>query len=141
MDTMGWLFSDYNNSRRHQSNIDAQFVTNAAAEKSKKTGSEIQILRTAVDKLILINRALWEIIAESQGLTEEYLLDKVNEIDLRDGVRDGKMREPLRKCDSCGRVLQQGYVKCIYCGTKYEGANLFHNINTESRDDMAQGLI
>ena len=112
----------------------------AAAKKSMDARSEVQVLRAAIDKLILVDRALWEIVAESQGLTEEYLLNKVNEIDLRDGVLDGKMREPIRKCASCGKVLQQGYAKCIYCGMKNEGTNLFQSINTESRNDLAQGL-
>jgi hypothetical protein len=119
--------------------LDVAAIT-AAAKKSMDARSEVQVLRTAIDRLILVDRALWEIIAESQGLTEEYLLNKVNEIDLRDGVLDGKMREPLRKCSSCGKMLQQGYVKCIYCGTKNEVANPFQSINTESRNDLAQGL-
>ena len=113
----------------------------AAAKKAMDARSEVQVLRAAIDKLILVNRALWEIIAESQGLTEEYLLNKVNEIDLRDGVLDGKIRIPVRKCASCGRMLQQGHEKCIYCGTKDESADPFQNINTDSRNDLAQGLI
>ena len=112
----------------------------AAAKKSADARSEVQVLRVAIDKLILVNRALWEIISESQGLTDEYLLNKVNEIDMRDGVLDGKMREPVRKCSSCGRILQQGYVKCIYCGIKNEAANPLQSINTDSRNDLAQGL-
>jgi hypothetical protein len=112
-----------------------------AAKKATDARSDVQAMRAAIDKLILVDRALWEIIAESQGLTEEYLLDKVNEIDLRDGVLDGRMREPVRKCASCGKILQQGYLKCIYCGTKNEVANPFQNINTDSRDDSAQGIV
>ena len=113
----------------------------AAAKKAMDARSEVQVLRVAIDKLILVNRALWEIIAESQGLAEEYLLNKVNEIDLRDGVLDGKIRIPVRKCASCGRMLQQGHEKCIYCGTKDESADPFQNINTDSRNDLAQGLM
>jgi hypothetical protein len=119
--------------------VDVAAIT-AAAKKAMDARSEVQVLRAAIDKLILLDRALWEIIAESQGLTEEYLLDKVNEIDLRDGVLDGRMREPIRKCASCGKILQQGYLKCIYCGTKNEVANPFQSINTETRNDLAQGL-
>jgi hypothetical protein len=113
----------------------------AAAKKAMDARSEVQVLRVAIDKLILVNVALWEIIAESQGLTEEDLLNKVNEIDLRDGVLDGKIRPPVRKCASCGRMLQQGHEKCIYCGTKDKSADPFQNINTDSRNDLAQGLI
>jgi hypothetical protein len=113
----------------------------SAAKKAMDARSEVQVLRVAIDKLILVNVALWEIIAESQGLTEEDLLNKVNEIDLRDGVLDGKIRPPVRKCASCGRMLQQGHEKCIYCGTKDKSADPFQNINTDSRNDLAQGLI
>ena len=141
MDTLGGLFSDYYGSRQHQSNIDAQFVANAAAEKSKKIGSEIQVLRTAIDRLILMNRALWEILAESRGLTDEYLLNKIKEVDLRDGALDGKIKQPVRKCASCGKILPVGRENCLYCGTKNEGADPFHAINTESRNDLAQGLM
>jgi hypothetical protein len=112
----------------------------AAAKKAMDARSDVQVLRTAIERLVLVNRALWEIIAESQGLTEEDLLSKVNEIDLRDGVLDGKIREPVKKCASCGKVLQQGYIKCIYCGTKNESANPFQGINTDSRNGLAQGL-
>ena len=115
-------------------------AADAAAIKATDARSDVQVLRAAVDKLILVDRALWEIIAETHGLTEEYLLNKVNEIDMRDGALDGKMREPIRKCSSCGKVLQQGRTKCIYCGTKDEGANPFQNINTDPRNNLAQGL-
>jgi hypothetical protein len=113
----------------------------AAAKKAMDARSDVQVLRVAIDKLILVNIALWEIIAESQGLTEEYLLNKVNEIDLRDGVLDGKLRPPVRKCASCGRMLQQSHAKCIYCGTKNECADPFQSINTDSRDDLVQGIM
>jgi rRNA maturation endonuclease Nob1 len=141
MDSLGGLFSDYNDSRQHQSSIDAQFIANAAAKKAINASSEIEVLRTAIDRLILINRALWEIIAESRGLTDEYLIKKVKEIDLRDGVLDGKIRQPVRKCASCGKILPAGRENCLYCGTKNEGVDPFHTINTESRNDLAQGLM
>ena len=137
--TAGRGFVRYDDGIAPETAADVAAIT-AAAKKSMDVRSEVQVLRAAIDKLILVNRALWEIIAASQGLTEEYLINKVNEIDLRDGVLDGKMREPIKKCASCGKVLQLGHVKCVYCGTKNEGADPFQSINTESRNDMAQGL-
>jgi uncharacterized OB-fold protein len=74
---------------------------------------------------MLIARALWETIAEEKGLTDEYIINKVNEIDLRDGRADGKMQTAIRQCPSCGRNLFVGHRKCLYCGAEDVGGNPF----------------
>ena len=120
--------------------LEGQLFVDAEYKKATLVRADIKELRQTVDRLSLITRALWEIVAKSQGLSDDDLVNKVNEIDLRDGVLDGKIREPVRKCSSCGKVLQQGYIKCIYCGAKSEGTNPFKNTSTDSRSDLAQGL-
>ena len=48
-----------------------------------------------LDKLLLVTRAMWELIRDQTSLTEEDLLAKVREIDLRDGRRRrGRSRRP-----------------------------------------------
>jgi hypothetical protein len=125
---------------RQQSDISqARFMSEMAQKKTMDVNAEVRSLRQAIDKLVLINRALWEILAESRGFTDEYLMDKVNEIDLRDGTLDGKMKTSIKKCPSCGRIMSQGRGACLYCGTKDTEANPFDSINTDSREDM-QGM-
>jgi len=66
----------------------------------------------------LVTQALWEIIAETNHLDEKLLIKKVNEVDLRDGKLDGKLKRVVKKCASCGRTLHRQHSKCLYCGSE-----------------------
>lgn len=69
----------------------------------------------------LINRAIWELVSGSLGLTEQDLVRKMQEIDRRDGVEDGKTDSPAMKvvpCPRCGRSHRMKNLRCIYCGEK-----------------------
>lgn len=112
---------------------DISYAQDAAQHASRKTTdltTEIKALRNAIDKLLLINRALWEIMAEKNGLNDEYLTQKVNEIDLRDGKLDGKVTTAVRQCASCGKTIFAGHQKCLYCGAECGGANPLDAIHT-----------
>ena len=73
-------------------------------------------LENRLDKLTLICQALWELLKERGELTEEDLAAKVREIDLRDGVADGKISKQIKRCPKCDRVMSQRHEKCMYCG-------------------------
>ena len=123
----GGLFWELNQQR------DISYAQDAAHHASRKATdltSEIRTLRSAIDKLLLINRALWEIVAEKNGLSDEYLTQKVNEIDLRDGKLDGKITTAVRQCASCGKTIFAGHQKCLYCGTECGGANPLDSVHT-----------
>src|SRR5437764_14409144 len=68
----------------------------ARAEQGYMTAEEARArvldLETRVSKLTLVNHALFELVSERTGITEAELIDRVNEIDLRDGTRDGRPR-------------------------------------------------
>jgi len=96
---MDGLFRIYGIGPFEQSpNIENQVISDAVVRKVSSVKADTGELRQAVDKLSLITRALWEIIAKSQGLSDEDLVNKVNEIDLRDGALDGKMKPAIKKC-------------------------------------------
>ena len=67
-------------------------------------------------------RLVWELLQERTNLTEDDLMAKVRDIDLRDGVADGKLQtdKSLAKCSNCGRTMSDRHGRCLYCG----GANL-----------------
>ena len=88
-----------------------------AIDESKTRKREIDFLANEVDRLFLINEAVWELLVEKLGLSEKNIVDKVNEIDLRDGRMDGKLaKEEPAYCPACGRTLLRGKPVCIYCG-------------------------
>jgi hypothetical protein len=71
-----------------------------------------------IDTLVLIGRAMWELVRASNNLSEDDLLKKVTEVDLSDGTLDGKIITPPKKCSSCNRVMSKRHRRCIYCGAE-----------------------
>ncbi len=85
--------------------------------KVRSANATVAQLESRVDQLVLLNHALWELIAESAELTQQDLADKVKEIDLRDGVEDGKVRQ-IQKCPDCDRTMSRRHARCLYCGAE-----------------------
>ena len=61
---------------------------------------------------------MWELLRDRSNLSEEALLEKVREVDLRDGALDGKVTVPPQKCPQCGRTVSRRHRRCIYCGAE-----------------------
>ena len=76
-------------------------------------------------RLALVCHALWTLLRERTGLTEEDLLARVRELDLRDGREDGRIATTVSSCRSCGRVLARRHARCIYCGSARLRASAF----------------
>jgi hypothetical protein len=118
-----WLFNPV---RRWDEEVnEADQILKQAPLGDRQIEAQIRELSDAIDKLILITRAMWEITAKEKGLTDEDLINKVNEIDLRDGKADGRITPAIRQCPSCGRNLFVGHRKCLYCGSEDVGGNPF----------------
>ncbi|MCC6488282.1 MAG: hypothetical protein IT364_12355 [Candidatus Hydrogenedentes bacterium] len=80
----------------------------------------IRELEHQVGRLQLMNQALWELLRERMQLTDAELETKANEVDLRDGVQDGRMSDTALQCPSCGRVSSSKHWKCLYCGLEFQ---------------------
>ena len=92
-----------------------------AGGKANRAAGDMLQLRREVNRLLMINEALWEIIRDREGLKDEDLIRKIDEIDLRDGVLNGRRaKKPPADCSNCGRTLPKRQPMCIYCGTDAE---------------------
>jgi len=94
-------------------------VSTAVTDKMQHVGHlgmDVNFLKTTVERLALTNAALVEILSERVGVTERDILEKIEEIDLRDGVKDGKITMKPRNCSKCSRVLPAKRKICLYCG-------------------------
>jgi hypothetical protein len=87
----------------------------------------IEQLENRLARTTLACQALWEILKTHVGLTEEELLAKMDEIDLRDGVRDGKMSPTVCLCGSCGRKVNSVSASCMYCGAELVKPHVFQS--------------
>ena len=88
----------------------------AAKSKASQAAERVRILEANLAKVLMINEALWEILREKLGLTDEDLNSKLYEIDMRDGVLDSKNQRSVSKCPSCHRKVSPRHPACIYCG-------------------------
>jgi len=74
-------------------------------------------LESKINKLTLVNHALFDLIAPRLGITESDLIEKMNEIDLRDGNQDGQeTAQTSNTCEQCGRTYSRRHNHCLYCG-------------------------
>ncbi|MCZ7644810.1 MAG: hypothetical protein M5U26_05930 [Planctomycetota bacterium] len=66
---------------------------------------------------MMIGEALWEILKEHHGYSDEDLMRRVAKIDLKDGKLDGKVAKTAPvQCPRCSRILNKRHALCIYCG-------------------------
>jgi len=101
----------------------------AAADKVRSKAAEakrdVQDLDNRVDKLTLACMAMWELLKEKTGLTEEDLMERIRQIDLSDGRADGKVQKQISRCPKCDHVMSARHQKCMYCGATKLDANAF----------------
>lgn len=77
---------------------------------------ETQRIEAKIDGLALICEALWETLRENTNLTDLDIQRKIEEIDLRDGRRDGRISGSPTVCKGCNRPAHTRQVTCMYCG-------------------------
>ncbi|MDP4625024.1 MAG: hypothetical protein NWT08_07785 [Akkermansiaceae bacterium] len=82
----------------------------------KSASGDINELNRHVRKLALVSQALYELLKESTGITDEDLRRRIEMIDKRDGVTNGRIDATPLKCPKCGGVVTAGALSCQTCG-------------------------
>ena len=109
------IFQQY---RIEKSSLDSKQGIGEAKRKSSDNEISIRTLEEKIDHLSLVCMAMGELL-EEVGFSKKMLLNKIEEIDLRDGKLDGKL-SPSNTCKSCSRTVATRHISCLYCGTKIE---------------------
>jgi len=93
-----------------------------AAATASEARSKVERMQMDVEKLLMITEALWIMLRDEHGYTDEQLIEKVQEIDLRDGRLDGKVaKQGPTKCPQCGRAIAARRPMCMFCGAPNQG--------------------
>ena len=98
----------------------ASTVAPQAANLAYEQREAVRELTYQVQRLSLLNQALWELLRTRLSLTDEDLLRLAGDIDLRDGIEDGQMTARAVRCPSCQRISNSKHYKCIYCSQEFE---------------------
>lgn len=75
----------------------------------------IEDLSERIETMAMLLRGMWALL-EEQGLTNDQLMAKLEELDNLDGVPDGRMKSGPIPCTSCDSRVPAGLTKCQYCG-------------------------
>jgi hypothetical protein len=97
------------------SNGEAQAAS--AKSKAMSLARDVKVLRANLAKSMMITEALWEILRDEHGMTDEKLHKKIYEIDMRDGILDSQNQRKAEKCPECDRMVSSRHPACLYCGT------------------------
>lgn len=95
-----------------------------AKQKNKRIETEMHGMRRQLDRVTMACQGMWELIRENSDITEEMLAQRIHEIDLRDGVADGKMSPQVVSCAACGRKTSARRGFCIMCGEPVSGDHI-----------------
>jgi len=97
----------------------------SAESKADSADRRLQLLEARFDSLALTCQAQWELLREHTDLSDDQLRLKMQEVDLRDGKQDGRLRPSAIECGDCGRPVNSRRGICIYCGAAMETDQVF----------------
>jgi hypothetical protein len=67
-------------------------------------------------RALLTMEAMWTLLRDRFGITDEELAARIVELDESDGMLDGKVRRPPVTCTACARNVPSRFPRCLYCG-------------------------
>ncbi|MGB9624469.1 MAG: hypothetical protein ACPMAQ_06355 [Phycisphaerae bacterium] len=97
---------------------DARLDASQAREKADRVGNIVWELQSRLDRVELVAEALCTLLRDRIGITDKEIADRIREVDLTDGLLDGKCRRPPVECPRCLRLVSGRRPTCTYCGAE-----------------------
>ena len=80
-------------------------------------------------QLLLVTEAMWSLVSERFGVSEDDLVARMAEIDAEDGQVDGKRGpHPPETCGTCHAAIDHTRTTCAYCGAPASPSSPFDRI-------------
>ena len=112
----GLIMSTFWAANRAMDRASSEMLSADARAKATDARRQVADLSARLDRAMLVCEALWTVVRDRVGVTEEELIARVNEVDLSDGQLDGKVRRSAVACPRCKRTIARRFKKCVYCG-------------------------
>ena len=90
--------------------------TGAAEASADRASRSAEAVGDRLERALLTMEAMWTLLRERLGASDAELVDRIVEIDLSDGILDGKVRRPALDCHACKRKIPHRFPRCMYCG-------------------------
>jgi hypothetical protein len=110
---------------QHRRIMDAQNAAERAGGRVDRQAESVAELQRSVDRLSLACQAMWELLRDRAGITDQDLEAKILEVDGRDGKLDGRITAAAINCPSCGRKTSPKRDRCVMCGAATSRPNVF----------------
>lgn len=103
----------------------AQSAAQSASAKAEAVHERLASQERRIERLALHCQAMWELLRDRAQFTEAELVDKVLEVDLRDGRTDGRMAPQITDCPNCRQKTNSRRATCVICGVELPRAHAF----------------
>jgi zinc-ribbon domain len=95
----------------------ASAAATTAENDVRELRTQIELFKHDIDRLLMLSEALWTLMKQQHGYTDEMLIGLVQKIDQRKIAADGvAAKDPPVACPVCGRPNLASRMFCIYCG-------------------------
>ncbi|MGI9614624.1 MAG: hypothetical protein ACR2QO_17060 [Acidimicrobiales bacterium] len=109
------LFDIYQHQQIRKTHDRVRLNEDANEHRHRRSRDEILGLHERIDHLLVLNEAIWHLVAERTGLTEQDLREHLAGLDASDGVTD-RRRQPKPTVCSCGAKVSPKATCCVFCG-------------------------
>jgi hypothetical protein len=100
----------------------ATATATAAENTAREARTDVELYKHDLDRLLMITEALWTLMKQEHGYTDDVLIKMIGEIDQRKVVVDGvAVKDAPVTCPSCGKLNMAKRSFCIYCGKPIQG--------------------
>ena len=112
---------------QHGRILKASADASQALSKIYLSKADISDIELKLERLALLNQAIWSLVKQQTSLCEADLMEEVKRLDGLDGRVDGKLAE-TKTCSQCGIVLTASANICYGCGAPSPVSSPFHSI-------------
>jgi hypothetical protein len=81
------------------------------------SGDKLRDLELRYERMSLVTNALWQLLKSHTGLSDGDLKKYIEEVDLADGIRDGRISRSngAMDCPHCSRRVLKSATVCAWC--------------------------